>query len=106
LKYDEDAIRDIRGLPHGQDFWGEPVRNGDAERNQRRNAEIYEGYIIGPADMLPEILERLKITWAYMCKAEGEPGLLEYEVSLSEAQMDSLDPYWGPCIWGFKVKSS
>ncbi len=30
--YDEDDVREVRGLPHGQERWGEPVRNGDADR--------------------------------------------------------------------------
>jgi len=30
--YDEDDVREVRGLPHGQERWGEPVRNGDADK--------------------------------------------------------------------------
>lgn len=29
--YDEDDVREVRGLPHGQERWGEPVRNGDGD---------------------------------------------------------------------------
>lgn len=42
--WDEDDVRDLRGLPHGQDRWGERRDNGDEAWNlwkaQERAASV------------------------------------------------------------------
>lgn len=37
--WDEDDVRDLRGLPHGQDRWGERRDNGDEAWNRRKAKE-------------------------------------------------------------------
>jgi hypothetical protein len=64
----------------------------------------YRGWIVGPAETLPGLLETLGIDWdCFTPYSDNPPGvtpLVEFETPMvSELQMQGLDPHWGELIW-------